>query len=50
MLGLAEGKLFCLIVARSVVVGKKAFETSGSLARFQRGLRESFVDTQGRPN
>jgi hypothetical protein len=37
MLGLAEGKLFCLIVARSYE-GKKAFETSGSLARFSKGI------------
>jgi hypothetical protein len=38
MLGLAEGKLFCLIVARSVVLGKKSFETSDSLARFSTGI------------
>jgi hypothetical protein len=38
MLGLAERKLFCLVVARSVVAGKKAFETSGNLARFSEGI------------
>ena len=38
MLGLTEGKLFCLVVARSVVVGKKAFETTSSLARFSKGI------------
>ena len=38
MLGLAEGKLFCLVVARSLVTGKKAFESSDSLARFSKGI------------
>ena len=38
MLGLAEGKLFCLIVARSFDRDKKAFETSESLARFSKGF------------
>ena len=38
MLGLAEGKLFCLIVARSFDHDKKAFETSDSLARFSKGF------------
>jgi hypothetical protein len=38
MLGLAEGKLFCLVVARSYDRGKKAFETSDSLARFSKGF------------
>jgi hypothetical protein len=38
MLGLAEGKLFCLIVARSFDRDKKAFETSDSLARFSKGF------------
>jgi hypothetical protein len=40
MLGLAEGKLFCLIVARSFDRDKKAFETSDSLARFSKGFAE----------
>ena len=40
MLGLAEKKLFCLVVARSFVTGKKAFETSDSLARFSKGIAE----------
>jgi hypothetical protein len=38
MLGLAERNLFCLVVARSFVAGNKAFETSGSLARFSNGI------------
>jgi hypothetical protein len=38
MLGLAERNLFCLVVARSFVAGKNAFETSGSLARFSNGI------------
>lgn len=38
MLGLAQGKLFCLVVARSFVEGKKAFETSQSLSRFSKGI------------
>ena len=38
MLGLAEGKLFCLVVARSLVADKKAFESSDSLARFSKGI------------
>jgi hypothetical protein len=38
MLGLAEGKLFCLVVARSVVDGRKTFETPDSLARFSKGI------------
>jgi hypothetical protein len=38
MLGLAEGKLFCLVVARSVVLGGKSFETSDSLVRFSTGI------------
>jgi len=38
MHGLAERNLFCLVVARSFVAGNKAFETSGSLARFSNGI------------
>jgi hypothetical protein len=37
MLGLAEGKLFCLVVERSYVPGN-AFETPDSLARFSPGI------------
>jgi hypothetical protein len=36
MLGLAEGRLFCLVVARSVVLGGKSFEASDSLVRFSK--------------
>jgi len=39
-LGLAEGRLFCLVVARSFTVGVESFETTESLSRFSRGLAE----------
>jgi hypothetical protein len=38
MLGVAEGRLFCLVVARSFEVGVKSFETRESLNRFSEGL------------
>lgn len=38
MLGLAQGKLFCLIVARSFVVEVKSIETSESVSRFSDGI------------
>ncbi len=34
MMPLAEGRLFCLIVARSFVLGVEAFETQQTLTRF----------------
>ena len=39
-LGLAEGRLFCLVIARSFEFGVKPFETSESLGRFSTGLAE----------
>lgn len=38
MVGMAEGRLFCLVVARSFVAGVGSFETSQSLSRFPRGI------------
>jgi hypothetical protein len=38
MAGVSEGRLFCLIVARSFVEGIESFETSESLARFPRAI------------
>jgi hypothetical protein len=37
MVGMAEGRLFCVVVARSFV-GAGSFETSQSLSRFPRGI------------
>jgi hypothetical protein len=48
MLGLAEGKLFCLVVARPLVAGKKAFESSDSLARFSKGIAEILSQYAGK--
>ncbi len=39
-IGVGEGSLFCLIVARSVVVGVEAFESQESLMRFSGGISE----------
>ncbi len=38
ILGLAQGKLFCLIVARNFAAGVKSIETSESLSRFSPGI------------
>jgi hypothetical protein len=38
ILGVKEGRLFCLAVARSFVVGVESFETTESLSRFAKGL------------
>ena len=38
MIGAAAGRLFALIVARSIIVGVEAYETPKSLARFEEGL------------
>jgi len=38
ILGLAQGKLFCLIVARNFAAGVKSIETSESLSRFSDGI------------
>jgi len=43
MIGVASGKLFALIVARSFVQGDEAYETPKSLARFQEGLTKILV-------
>lgn len=40
MLALAEGRLFCLLVARSFTVGVESFETNESVRRFSAGLAE----------
>ena len=39
LLGVSAGSLFTLVVARSWVEGVEAFETTGSLARFEEPLR-----------
>jgi len=39
-LALAEGRLFCLVAARSFEYGVKPFESSESLGRFSNGLTE----------
>lgn len=38
MIGAVAGRLFALIVARSIIVGVEAYETPKSLARFEEGL------------
>jgi len=38
MAGVAEGRLFCLVVARSFVQGVESFETIDSVARFLPGI------------
>jgi hypothetical protein len=40
MIGIAEGRLFCLLVARSFVHGVESFETSESVLRFEKGITE----------
>jgi hypothetical protein len=39
-LALAQGKLFCLVIARSFMLGVDTFETDESLSRFSNGLTE----------
>jgi hypothetical protein len=38
MVGIADGRLFCLVVAKSYVSGVKSFETPKSLVRFSKGI------------
>jgi hypothetical protein len=40
MLGIAHGKLFCLVVGRSFVAGVNSFETPETLVRFSKGIKE----------
>ena len=40
LLALAEGRLFCLLVARSVLAGAKNEETNEGVRRFSGGLTE----------
>lgn len=40
MIGVARGKLFCLVVARSFVAGVGPIETPESLYRFSNGIGE----------
>lgn len=40
LLGVAEQNLFCVVVARSVVVGVESFETSEAIRRFSFGLAD----------
>jgi hypothetical protein len=40
MIGMADGRLFCLVVAESVQQGVEAFETAESLQRFEKGLQK----------
>jgi len=39
-LGLAEGRLFCLVIARAFAEGARPFETAASLRRFSAGLSD----------
>jgi len=40
MIGVADGRLFCLVVAESLEQGVESFETSESLLRFEKGIIE----------
>jgi hypothetical protein len=40
MIGIAQDKLFCLVVGRSFVAGGKSFETPESMARFSKGIKD----------
>ncbi|HKS39959.1 MAG TPA: hypothetical protein VJX74_05045, partial [Blastocatellia bacterium] len=40
MIGIAQDRLFCLVVARSFVQGVKSFETPESTARFSKGIKD----------
>ena len=40
MLGVAEGRLFCLVAARPFAEGAKPVESRKSLGRFSEGLAE----------
>jgi hypothetical protein len=48
MLGLAKGRLFCLVIARSFVAGVKSFETPESLTRFSKGTVEILIRHVGK--
>jgi hypothetical protein len=41
LLTVCDNNLFCVVVARSVVMGLKPFENGGSLIRFESGVREA---------
>lgn len=43
LLTMAEGKLFCLIVARSWVMNLESFEKGDSLHRFETGIHEALI-------
>lgn len=49
MFGLAQGKLFCLIVGRSFVDGVQSIETSESLARFSDGIGKVLANYATKP-
>ncbi len=49
MVGLAQGKLFCLIVARSFVVEVKSIETSESISRFSDGIGKVLAKYAAKP-
>jgi hypothetical protein len=40
MIGIAEGTLFCLVIAESFEHGVESFETSESVPRFANGITE----------
>jgi hypothetical protein len=40
MIGIAEGKLFCLVIGESFEQAVESFETSESLRRFENGITE----------
>ena len=49
MVGLAQGKLFCLIVARSIVVEVKSVETAESISRFSDGISKVLAKYATKP-
>lgn len=49
MIGAAAGRLFALIVARSIMEGVEAYETPKTLARFEEGLTKVLAAYAGKP-
>jgi hypothetical protein len=44
MVAAREGRLFCLVVARSILSGKPSFETQESMQRFSPGITAVLQD------
>jgi len=46
MVGVTEGRLFCLAVERSFMAGKTSFETPATMRRFSTGIVEALKSVQ----